>query len=360
MSIRHQQSLTLFASALPARWIRAARWTWIVVLLGALPGTTAAGQTTAGASQSTYPKAPPLRINVPTVLVTAQKEPQTLGTLPVSATTLTSRDIALAGVGTIGEAGAYAPNTFFTEFAPRRLSFPRFRGIGTSPSNPGITTYIDGVPQLSTNTSSTELLDIEQIEFVRGPQSALFGRNALGGVINVSSARPLLTRWTGAFLAPFGNAGTKEIRGSASGPLGAAAGISVAIGRSVRDGFNTNDVTGHDVDGRAATFAKAQVLWTPASAWEVRAIVSGERARDGDYALNDLGALRSRPYHVARDFEGRTDRNVLSTTVLTRREGARVALSTTTCSAAAILAPMINSTNRSYPRPGSACMSRPP
>ena len=253
-----------------------------------------------------------------------------MGTLPVSATTITSRDIALAGIGTIGEASAYAPNTFFTEFAPRRLSFPRFRGIGTSPSNPGITTYMDGVPQLSTNTSSTELLDVEQIEFVRGPQSALFGRNALGGVINVTSTRPSLTTWTGSLLAPLGNAGTKEVRGSASGPLGATVGMSVAIGRSVRDGFNTNDVTGHDVDGRAATFGKAQVLWTPASAWEVRAIVSGERARDGDYALNDLGALRSRPFHVARDFEGRTDRDILSTTILTRREGARVAFASTT------------------------------
>lgn len=292
---------------------------------------TATGQgTAAGANQPAETNTPPLRINVPTVVVAAQKEPQTLGALPVSATTITSRDIALAGIGTIGEAGAYAPNTFFTEFAPRRLSFPRFRGIGTSPSNPGITTYIDGVPQLSTNTSSIELLDVEQIEFVRGPQSALFGRNALGGVINVTSTRPSLTAWTGNLLAPFGNAGAKEIRGSVSGPLGTRAGMSVAFGRSARDGFHTNDVTGRDVDGRGVTFGKVQALWTPSSVWEVRAIVGGERARDGDYALNDLGALRSRPFHVARDFEGRTDRDILSTTVLTRREGTRVAFSTIT------------------------------
>ena len=76
----------------------------------------------------------------------------------------------------------YAPNVAFTEFTARKLSNARFRGIGASPANPSITTFFDGVPQLNANTSSIDLVDVDQIEFVRGPQSALFGRNALGGV----------------------------------------------------------------------------------------------------------------------------------------------------------------------------------
>jgi iron complex outermembrane recepter protein len=272
----------------------------------------------------------PLRINAPDIVVSAVKEPQKLGTLPVSATTITSGDIALSGISTVSDAGIYAPNTFFTEFTARKLSFPRFRGIGTSPSNPGITTNVDGVPQLNANTSSTELLGVEQIEFVRGPQSALFGRNTLGGVINIASARPSLQKWAGSLSAPLGNVGAKEIRGSAGGPLGSRVAVGLALGRSVRDGFNTNDISGNLVDSRAATFGKFQVLWTPTAKWEVRAIASGERARDGDYGLNDLAALRSRPFRVARDFEGHTERDVLSTTILTRRDGDRISLATTT------------------------------
>jgi iron complex outermembrane recepter protein len=64
--------------------------------------------------------------------------------------------------------------------------------------------------------------------------------------------------------------------------------------------------------------------------FETRVIVSGERARDGDYALNDLGTLRSRPFHAARDFEGHTYRDLFNTTIATRHEGRRVAFSTTT------------------------------
>ena len=99
---------------------------------------------------------------------------------------------------------------------------------------------------------------------------------------------------------------------------------------SQRDGFTVNDVTGHDLDSRDATFGKAQVLWTPTVRWETRLIVSGERARDGDYALGDLAALRESPYHVARDFEGHTNRDVTSTTVLARHEGSRLSFSSTT------------------------------
>jgi iron complex outermembrane receptor protein len=58
--------------------------------------------------------------------------------------------------------------------------------------------------------------------------------------------------------------------------------------------------------------------------------VTAERARDGDYALNDLATLRENPFKTARDFEGFTNRDVFSTTVLTRHEGSRLAFSSTT------------------------------
>ena len=55
---------------------------------------------------------------------------------------------------------------------------------------------------------------------MRGPQSALFGRNTLGGLVNVSSARPSLTKWTGSAVVPFGNFGAVDVRANASGPIG--------------------------------------------------------------------------------------------------------------------------------------------
>ncbi len=274
------------------------------------------------------PSAP--TVTLPPVVVTAQKEPADASRLPLSVTAVSGETTAGAGVGTIGDAVIFSPNTRVVELSARKISNLFVRGIGSSPSNPGITTYIDGVPQLNSNSSSIELLDVAQIEFVRGPQSALFGRNTLGGLASVTSVRPSLNAWTGQVAAPFGSAAARDVRVGVSGPVSGSVAVGLSYGHRQRDGFTVNDLTGHALDSRSADFGKAQVMWVPAPTWEARLIVQGERARDGDYALNDLGQLRSNPFHVARDFEGRTDRDIWSATVLLRREGPRFAFSSTT------------------------------
>lgn len=269
-------------------------------------------------------------VTLPTVIVTAQKEPADARAVPASVTPVTARTIADAGIRIVSDAASLAPNTIYTDFTARKTSNARFRGVGASPGNPAITTYVDGVPQLHANTQSIELFDVAQIEFVRGPQSALFGRNALGGVVNVTSARPDLTRWTGSVVAPFGDFGAREVRGSVSGPLGARVGVGVSLGRQARDGFTINTATGRSVDFRSGTFGKAQLLWVPSARWEVRALYTGERNRDGDYALVDLAAARRTPFRVARDFEGHTDRDINGATVQIRGELPRVSLTSST------------------------------
>jgi iron complex outermembrane receptor protein len=268
---------------------------------------------------------------LPTVTVTAQKEPADSQTLPVSVTAVSGETLTNASVSTIRDVAIFSPNTQFSDFSARKLSNPRFRGIGSSPANPSITTYLDGVPQLNSNTSSVDLIDVEQLEFVRGPQSSLFGRNTLAGVINVTSARPSLTGWTGGISAPLANFGSRDVRGTFSGPLvSGQLGVSGAIRYGQREGYTRNRITGNDVDSREAVTGKGQLLWTPSSLWETRFIVSGERARDGDYALSDLGGLRANQFEIARDFEGRTDRDILATTVLARRAGSQLNLTSTT------------------------------
>ncbi len=274
-------------------------------------------------------QAPPPLI-LPTVIVTAQKEPVDLQKVPASVTAVPAETMWDAKISSVADAALFAPNVWFNEFTARKLSNAFFRGVGSSPANPGVTTYIDGVPQLNANASSIEFTGIEQVEFARGPQSALFGRNALGGVINIASEKPSLAEWGGNLYAPFGNFATREIRTSASGPLTDRLALGFSFGHSARDGFTVNDVTGNDVDFRSATFGKAQALWTPSKLWETRVIVSGERARDGDYALGDLDAVRDNPFHVAHDFEGHTDRDVFNTTIHNRYEGGGLSLTSTT------------------------------
>ena len=294
-------------------------------------GTCVAVLTPLVAAAQAAAQSPPVpRFTLPPVIVTAQKLPADAQRLPVSVTAVQGSLLESAGVTSISEAALFSPNTRFVDLSARKVSNAFIRGIGASPANPGVTTYIDGVPQLNSNSSNVELLDVEQIEFVRGPQSALFGRNTLGGVVNIASARPSLAGWTGSLSAPLGNAGAREVRGSVSGPLTGRLAVGMSAGRSERDGFTVNDLTGRSLDSRSATFGKAQALWVPSDAWEARAVFSVERDRDGDYALGDLAALRGNPFHVSRDFEGWTHRDIASTTIRIRHEGNGLAFLSTT------------------------------
>jgi iron complex outermembrane receptor protein len=301
--------------------LRARAWLFAVVI--ALPHD--------GLAQGAQTTDPPVRFELPTVIVAVEKRPQDVLTVPVSVTPVQRSTMQDAGMRYVSDAARLAPNAFIHEFSARKLSNPRFRGIGSGPNNPGVTTYIDGVPQLSANSSSLELVDVSQVEFARGPQSALFGRNTIGGLITITSREPSRSGWTGEVTAPFGSRDLRDIRGSVSGPVVSdRLSVGLAAGYAARDGYTVNDATGNSVDDRSAAFGKMQLLFTPAPAWDARFIVTAERARDGDYALQDLAAVRRTPFHVARTFEGFTNRDIVAPTLLLAHRGLMFDISSTT------------------------------
>ena len=219
--------------------------------------------------------------------------------VPVSVTAVTHETLEDAGVRIVSEAAIYAPNTYFNEFTARKLSNPRFRGIGSSPNNPGVTTYIDGVPQLNANSSSIELLDVDQIEFVRGPQSALFGRNTLGGLVNITSAPAVadeLDRQRRRARSATSAAATCAARASGPARRRQASPRRRRSATRRRDGFT--DQRRHRPRPRLAVGVVRQgaaAVDADRALGSARASFTGERARDGDYALNDLGRAARQP-----------------------------------------------------------------
>ncbi len=252
-------------------------------------------------------------------IVTARKTEEVAAQVPGSVSVVGAADIDAGGLQSVAEAARRVPNVHLTEFSSRRLSFPYIRGIGSGQGEPAVTTYLDGVPQLTVGSTNLPFLDVERVEFLRGPQGTLYGRNALGGLIHVITEPPSMDSRTKADVR-FGEYDFQEYRLSTTGPLDYDH-LAFRLGGmySRRDGFTTNDFTGNDVDSRDGYYGRGELLYTPDESTDVRVSLAGEIARDGGFALGFLDSLRDRPHHISEDFEGKSERD-LATPAITWRE----------------------------------------
>jgi iron complex outermembrane receptor protein len=260
-------------------------------------------------------------------VVTARKRAESIDRIPASVTSVSADEIEAAGMRSLADAARLVPNLNLTEFTSRRLSFPFIRGVGSGQGEAGVVTYIDGVPQLTTGSTNLPLAGLDRIEFLRGPQGVLYGRNALGGVIHLHSRRPSTTPEFGVGIG-LGNYDLREVSASYSGPIGrgeSAPLVGFDFNHSRRSGYTKNQFTGNDVDDRDAYFGRAQTLFTPGDNTEVRVSIYGERARDGGFALTNvypaplnplLGpGLKANPHRLSQDFEGVAERSIIAPSV---------------------------------------------
>lgn len=104
-------------------------------------------------------------------VVTARKRTEALADVPLSLTVLGERELEAAGIMTLRDAAARVPNTYFSEFSARRLSFPFVRGVGSGINDPAVITYVDDVPQFGFGGTNLTLVAVERVEFLRGPQA---------------------------------------------------------------------------------------------------------------------------------------------------------------------------------------------
>ncbi|GAC1420213.1 MAG: TonB-dependent receptor [Flavisolibacter sp.] len=128
-------------------------------------------------------------VQLDAVTVTAEKREDLVQNIPVSITVLNSKQVQDFRMWDIKQLSAIVPNLYSGNPGDQR-NVTSIRGIITTSYDPSVVTYIDGVNQFNLNTYISSLLDIERIEVLRGPQGTLYGRNAMGGVINIITKQP--------------------------------------------------------------------------------------------------------------------------------------------------------------------------
>ena len=198
-----------------------------------------------------------------TIVTAAKTGARDVQTIPMAVTAVSNADLSRLGTRTVSAGAALAPSVTFSQNAS--LGQLTIRGIGTNVvnagSDPSSAMYLDGVYLARPAMQFVQFLDLDRIEVLRGPQGTLYGRNAVGGAINMLSKPPTNEVQVAASVTA-GN--FTELRADAhvSGPLVRDKVMgSVAFARGVRDGYVRDlDHPDHPLGGDDVTAARGQLL----------------------------------------------------------------------------------------------------
>ena len=240
---------------------------------------------------------------------TAAPPAATLSPLVVSAPPnagdiLSSKDLALFGAATVADLAGLAPGFAVVTSDNRGYGdILSMRGSANTLffSPPAVGMMVDDVPQGDTCSYPSDLLALDQVKILRGPQGTIYGRNGAAGMLDLTTPRPGATNefHLGADFGSYDAWGASLRTG---GPLGAGFAETLQIYHQERDGYIYDPTLGRAIDKRSLTGVLANVFWkpTPDSEWRLR--VSAERADDGGQRLSLLGSPD--PFRVYSDVAG--------------------------------------------------------
>ena len=134
---------------------------------------------------------PPAEVRLDEVSVTAVKQASSLLRQPVTATIFGRRELQAAGVSGMKGVSGMAPNFYMPDYGSKMTSSVYVRGIGARIDQSAVGLNVDNIPILNKNGYDLDMADLDRIEVLRGPQSTLYGRNTIAGLINVYTLSPL-------------------------------------------------------------------------------------------------------------------------------------------------------------------------
>jgi len=231
------------------------------------------------------------------VVISAEKRLTTLDKTPEAVSAISGSRLAELGAAGLEDVVGLVPNvSFSTAFGVAKINI---RGVGYNYGDPGVATYVDGSYVSDLFSANTGMFDLQRVEVLRGPQGALYGRNATGGAVNFVSALPTSTL-RGQASVLFGDYGRKEAEGFVSGPLGEGTSARLSFQAKQHDGYTQNTIAGQSygpvipgfpstvapnrVDDQKTQAVRLQTLTDLGNAGTLRLIA-------GYHRENDVGAL---------------------------------------------------------------------
>ncbi|WP_085684238.1 MULTISPECIES: TonB-dependent receptor [unclassified Pseudomonas] len=233
-----------------------------------------------------------------TVTVTTRRREESSQDVPTPMSVVSGQTLETQRVYRIQDLQQLVPSVNVAYMHARQSSVS-IRGLGNNPASDGLEgsvgLYIDNVYLGRPGMAVFDLMDIEQLEVLRGPQGTLFGKNTTAGVINISTRAPSFTPER-SIETSVGEDGYFQTKGTLSGPLNDQLAGRISAYRTRSDGDIKNEFNGHDLNGGSRDGFRAQLLFKPNENFNLRWI--------GDYNEEDSSAGTRVLYNTGPTING--------------------------------------------------------
>ena len=203
---------------------------------------------------------------------------------PLSSSVMGEAMLEREQIHSVKDLSAIMPNFYQPDYGSKMTSSIYVRGFGARIDQPVIGVTVDGVPYLNKNNYDFDMMDVVRVELLRGPQSTLYGRNTMGGQMNVYTLSPMnYTGMRGSVEYGSGNTINGKLMyygRSASGKFG----YSVGGYYNRTDGFFDNTFDGSNVDWGQSSGGRLRLVWDLGSNWEIDNTASVGYTDEGGYA----------------------------------------------------------------------------
>jgi iron complex outermembrane receptor protein len=225
------------------------------------------------------------------VIVTARRTEENLQRVPASVSAFSERSLErIQAQDSTGLQGAVPNLNIVQGRGSSNATNIYIRGVGQPDAlqtfDPAVGVYVDGVYLSRIRGTQLDLLDLQRVEVLRGPQGTLYGRNTIGGALSFVTRRPG-NDFRGHISASLGNYDFREIRAAASGPVSDTVAAGFAFLHTERGGFVRDAVLDREYNDRNTQAARAQIAFTPSD--RLRIDLSA------DYSHDDAGLTVGQP-----------------------------------------------------------------
>ncbi len=208
---------------------------------------------------------------IETVVVTAERRAENEQDVPISLSAYSADDIVRQGITGVDQLAVRTPNFYALQQDELKADPPSIRGVtssNTAGSDPAVAFYVDDVYMGNTVASNFDYFDLDRIEVLRGPQGTLFGRNATGGAVSITSRQPTFDP-SGAADLILGNYDAVRVAAYYSDALTDNLAFKISGVFNERTGYVYNTFDGSHLKGQHDWSLRAQLLYKPTSNTEI-------------------------------------------------------------------------------------------